>query len=84
MTVAANGWCLGCYKYLCAREAVKGLKHIVEYSEVSSPEQANILHLGKVGGIFLDGEVFLPYNICDIDSIRAEILRLYEQKNKKN
>lgn len=84
VTVAANGWCLGCYKILCAREAVKGLKNIVEYSEKSFPNHANILHLGKAGGIFLDGEVFHPYKICDVDSIRAEIIRLYEQKNKKN
>ena len=81
--VAANSWCLGCYKILCAREAVKGLKKIVDYSEKSFPEHENILHLGMVGGIFLDGKVFHPYKICDIDSIRAEILRLYEEKNRK-
>ena len=81
VTVAVNGWC-GCYKYLCAREAVAGLEDIVEYRELDAPDSATILHLGKVGGIFLDGEVFQPYQLCNGDALRAEIIRLYEQKGR--
>ena len=79
VTVAVNGWC-GCYKLLCAREAVKGLEDIVEYREVDTPDRTTILHLGKVGGVFLDGEVFQPYQLCTSDALRAEIIRLYKQK----
>jgi len=78
--VAANGWCLGCYKFLYAREAIKGLEDIVEYSEIDAVDKANMLHLGRVGGIFLDGEVFQPYEICTPESLRAEIKRIYQKK----
>ena len=83
VTVAVNGWCLGCYKFLYAREAVEGIESCVEYTELDPPDRANILHLGKVGGIFLDGEVFQPYQICDKEELRAEIIRLYERKKTK-
>lgn len=79
VTVAVNGWC-GCYKVLCAREAVKGLEDIVDYREVDTPDRATILHLGKVGGVYLDGEVFQPYQLCASDALRAEIIRLYDQQ----
>lgn len=82
VTVAVNGWC-GCYKLICAREAVVGLENIVEYREVDTPDHATILHLGRVGGIFLDGEVFQPYQICTSDALRAEIIRLYKQKGRQ-
>lgn len=80
VTVASNGWC-GCLKFLDAREAVAGLEDIVEYEELDTPDCATILHVGNVGGIFLDGKVFKPYEPpgC-VDDLRAEILRLYEQK----
>jgi GNAT superfamily N-acetyltransferase len=81
VTVAVNSWC-GCYKILCARDAVKGLEPWVEYTEVGTPDSANILHLGRVGGIFLDGEVFQPYQVCTAEALRAAIIRLYEQKHK--
>jgi GNAT superfamily N-acetyltransferase len=79
VTVAANGWC-GCYKYVCAREAIKGIEHMVDYAEIDTPDRATILHLGTVGGIFLDGEVFQPYQVCDTEGLRSEIIRLYELK----
>ena len=81
LTVAVNGWC-GYYKLFCAREAIEGIENMVEYEEIGSPDQATILHLGKVGGIYLDGEVFMPYQICTKDALRAEIIRLYEEKIK--
>jgi len=79
LTVAVNGWC-GYYKLFCAREAIEGIEHMVEYEEIGSPDRATILHLGKVGGLYLDGEVFMPYQICTKDALRAEIIRLYEEK----
>ena len=79
VTVAVNGWC-GCYKVFCAREAVAGLEDIVDYTEVDAPDRATILHLGNVGGVYLDGEVFQPYQLCTSDALRAEIIRLYEEK----
>ena len=81
--VAANGWC-GCEKFLDARKAVDGLEDIVEYEEFESPECATILHVGYVGGIFLDGKPFKPYEPPGFhEELRAEIIRLYEKKTKK-
>jgi GNAT superfamily N-acetyltransferase len=82
VTVAVNAWC-GCYKLLCARKAIVGLEHMVDYTEVGASDHAKILHLGKVGGVFLDGEVFQPYQPCSSDALRAEIIRLYEQKQRE-
>jgi len=80
VTVAANGWC-GCQKYLDARKAVTGLEDRVEYEELDAPDVATILHVGNVGGIFLDGKAFKPYAPPGTsDELRAEILRLYEEK----
>lgn len=77
VTVGANAWC-GCEKLVCAREAVEGLNEMVEYHEVDTQ---TILHLGQVGGIFLDGEPFKPYEPpCTSHELRAEIVRLYNQK----
>ncbi len=82
ITVAVNGWC-GYYKLFCAREAIEGIEHMVDYEELDAPDRATILHLGQVGGIYLDGEVFQPYQICTTDALRAEIIRLYEEKKNR-
>ncbi len=82
VTVAVNGWC-GSYKFLICREAVQGLEDIVEYAEVGTPECSAILHFGRVGGVFLDGEPFKPYEPPGSpDELRAEIVRLYERKRR--
>jgi N-acetylglutamate synthase-like GNAT family acetyltransferase len=80
VTVAANAWC-GCYKIFCARDAIEGIEHMVEYTELDPPDEGSILHLGHAGGIFLDGEVFKPYEVCEADALRAEIIRLYAAKH---
>ena len=83
VTVVANGWCLGCQKIIESRNAIKGLEDIVEYEEIDPPDSATYIHLGNVGGIFLDGKPFKPYEPPgDSDELQAEILRLYEQKGK--
>lgn len=82
--VAANGWCLGCYKYLYARDALKGLEDIVDYTECAPPEKAAYLHLGLAGGIFLDGKVVQPYEICTPESIRTKIKQMHKKKAAKN
>jgi GNAT superfamily N-acetyltransferase len=79
VTVAVNGWC-GCYKLLCARKAIEGLEHMVEFCEIGTPDHAKILHLGKVGGVLLDGEYFQPYELCTADALRSEIIRAYDEK----
>ena len=82
--VAANGWC-GCEKFLDARKAVESLDDIVDYEELGTPESASIIHIGYVGGIFLDGKPFKPYEPPGYaDELRAEIIRLYEEKKGIN
>lgn len=81
VTVATSGWCSGCEKLLDARKAVAGLEHIVEYEELNPPEGATLIQVGALGGIFLDGKAFRPYEPPGADDeLRAEILRLSEQK----
>lgn len=69
---------------LTARKAIEGIEHLVEYREVESPGCNRILHLGHVGGVFLDGEAYRPYQLVgDSKDLRAEIVRLYAQKQQQ-
>ena len=81
--VADNQWCDSNAKLITAREAVAGIEHLVEYTEVESPCRNRILHLGHVGGVFLDGQAYRPYQLIGTsEDLRAEIVRLYEQKQR--
>jgi N-acetylglutamate synthase-like GNAT family acetyltransferase len=83
VVVADNQWCDSNTKLQTAREAIKGIEHLVEYTEVDSPCRSRIIHLGYVGGVFLDGEVYRPYQLIgESEDLRAEIIRLYEQKQQ--
>lgn len=82
--VADNPWCDGFGKLRVTREAVKGIEHLVEYAEVEAPFRNRIIHLGHVGGVFLDGKVYRPYQpIGSSEDLRAEIKRIYKQKQQK-
>ncbi len=84
VTVATSGWCSGCQKLFNARKAVAGLEDMVEYEELDPPEDATLLQLGTLGGIFLDGKAFKPYEPpSPSDEVRAEILRLYSSAQKR-
>lgn len=79
--VADNPWCNSNEKLMTAREAIKGIEHLVEYTEVRAPWRNRIIHLGHVGGVFLDGMAYRPYQLIGgSEDLRAEIIRLYEQK----
>ena len=81
VVVADNQWCDSNTKLMTAREAIRGIEHLVEYTEVDSPCRSRIIHLGYVGGVFLDGEVYRPYQLIgDSEDLRAEIIRIYKQK----
>ncbi|MBN1351056.1 GNAT family N-acetyltransferase [candidate division KSB1 bacterium] len=81
---ADNAWCNGCNKLRIVREAIEGLENIVDYHEAGAPHQNRIIHLGNVGGVFLDGKVYRPYQLIGkSDDLRAEILRLYEVKKNQ-
>lgn len=82
--VADNQWCDSQEKLLTARKAIEGIEHLVEYSEVESPCCNRILHLGHVGGVFLDGEAYRPYQLIgDSKDLRAAIVRLYARKQQQ-
>jgi len=82
VVVADNPWCDGNAKLMTAREAVKGIEHLVEYTEVGPPCRDRIIHLGHVGGVFLDGRPYRPYELIGTsEDVRAEIIRLYERKH---
>jgi hypothetical protein len=69
-------------KLVKAREAIEGIEHLVEYTEVGPPCGNRIIHLGHVGGVFLDGEVYRPYELLeDAEGLREEIVRLYQRKH---
>ena len=79
--MADNQWCDCNMKLRKAREAIKGIEHLVEYTEVGPPCRDRMIHLGYVGGVFLDGEVYRPYELLDnAENLREEIVRLYERK----
>jgi len=79
--VADNPWCNGNHKLMAAREAVRGIEHLVEYTEAGPPCRDRIIHLGHVGGVFLDGHAYRPYELIGTpEDLRAEIIRLHERK----
>lgn len=82
--VADNQWCDSNSKLMTAREAIKGIEHLVEYTEVKPPCRSRIIHLGYVGGVFLDGRAYRPYQLIgDSADLRAEIIRLHERKQQQ-
>jgi len=69
---------------MTAREAIVGIEHLVEYTEVGSRRCHRIVHLGHVGGVFLDGRAYRPYQLVGgSEDLRAEIIRLYERKQRQ-
>ncbi len=83
--VADNSWCNSNHKLRTAREAIKGIEHLVEYAEVGSPCCNRILHVGTVGGVFLDGKPYRPYELIGrSEELRTEIIRLHERKAVEN
>jgi GNAT superfamily N-acetyltransferase len=82
--VADNAWCSSFDKRRTAREAVAGIEEMVEYVEVGKPWAGRILHLGSIGGVFLDGQPYRPYGLIGPSSeLRGEIVRLYEEKRRE-
>ncbi len=81
--VADNPWCDGNAKVMTTREAIRGIEHIVEYTEVKPPCANRVIHLGHVGGVFLDGSAYRPYELIGkSEDLKAEIIRLHERKRK--
>jgi hypothetical protein len=83
--VADNQWCNGNVKLMATREAIKGIEQLVEYTEVEAPAKNRIIHLGFVGGVFLDSKAYRPYQlIATSEDLRTEIIRIYKQKQQKS
>jgi GNAT superfamily N-acetyltransferase len=83
--VADNQWCNGHGKLMVTREAIKGIEKLIEYTEVEAPYRNRIIHLGYVGGVFLDGKAYRPYQLIGkSEDLRAEIIRIYKQKQQKS
>jgi len=81
VVVADNPWCNNNDKLATAREAIVGIEHLVEYIEVGPPCRDRIIHLGHVGGVYLDGKAYRPYQLIgESADLRAEIIRYYEGK----
>jgi hypothetical protein len=52
-------------------------------TEAEPPCCNRIIHLGYVGGVFLDGTPYRPYQLIgDSEDLRAEIIRLHERKQQ--
>jgi GNAT superfamily N-acetyltransferase len=81
--VCDNAWCDGYEKLHLARKAVKEVKDIVDYYETICPCHGRMLHLGHVGGIFLDGEPYRPLELPGKPAdLRNAILEKYRNKVK--
>lgn len=81
VVVADNPWCLNYAKRTAAREAIRGIEQLVDYTEVGLPWNGRIPHLGHVGGVFLDGIAYRPYKLIgESRDLRAEIVRLHKKK----
>jgi hypothetical protein len=79
--VADNPWCNGNGKLMVTRDAIKGIEQLIEYKEVETPYRNRIIHLGYVGGVFLDGKAYRPYQLIgESEDLRVEIIRIFEQK----
>jgi GNAT superfamily N-acetyltransferase len=79
--VADNAWCDNCNKLRVVRQAVSGLEDVVTYREAGPPYRDRIIHLGHVGGVYLDGKAYRPYRLIgDSADLRAEIVRLHRLK----
>lgn len=83
IVVCDNAWCDGFEKSRIVREAIKGIEDIVSYHEINSPCQMRMLHLGRIGGIFLDGVPYKPYQLPGNPSdLHRKIKKIYDQKIK--
>jgi len=79
--VGDNAWCDGNQKTRIARKAIEGIERMVEYHESFCPCHNRMLHLGHVGGVFLDGEPYKPYELIgDPVELRQKIIELYQKK----
>ena len=79
--VADNDWCNGSCKKRVAREAVEGLEEITDYIEVGPLYEGRVIHIGRVGGVYLDGEPYRPYQLIGESSeLRSRILEMCERK----
>ena len=85
VVIVDNPWCNCNTKLITAREAIKGIEQLIEYIEIEAPYKNRIIHLGYVGGVFLDGKAYRPYQLIgDSKDLQAEIIRIYKQKQRES
>ena len=81
VVVADNPWFLNHDKRTKARAAIKGIEHLVDSTEVGPPHDGRIIHLGHVGGVYLDGTAYRRYQLIgSSEDLGKEIVRLFEEK----
>ena len=86
VTVFVSGWCNGGCKYcVTARDAVRGIKDIVDYKEVHTSDSETQLEYGVgLDGIYLDGKSFRPDGPpFTTEELTAEIRTLYKRKTSQ-
>ena len=80
--VVDTPWCDNNAKIFAARKAINGIEDMVNYTEAPASFCNRVIHIGYLGGIYLDGRPYRPYmTIDDPEWLRAEIIRLYERKH---
>jgi GNAT superfamily N-acetyltransferase len=80
--VVDTPWCDNNAKIFAVRKAIAGIEEMVDYTEATAPYCNRVIHIGYLGGIFLDGRPYRPYmTVDDPEWLRAEIIRLYERKH---
>ena len=81
--VVDTPWCDNNAKIFAARKAINGIEDMVDYTEAPASFCNRVIHIGYLGGIYLDGRPYRPYmTVDDPEWLRDEIIRLYERKHQ--
>lgn len=82
VTVFLNGWCTGaCSQCVTAREAVRGLEEIVDFTEFDTSDPETLAEWGITNGIYVEGEEHRPHEPpCTSEVLREDIMKLARQK----
>ncbi len=76
-----NGWCNGCNSAFTCRDAIAGIEHMVNYSEIDTTDKAVKEKFGVDIQVYLDGSAYRPFEPpWTAETLKQNIIELYHQK----